>query len=366
MTYRTAEGDILDIRTEEARGFLTKNYPAIMADRPVGMSENYQFMPSFKIAETLIDKFGLGLVSVSQQFSRSRDPRGQEHFMRFRLPETMNLRTVGDSAPELVIMNSHNGRSTLRAYAGIFRLICANGMVVADRTFGRISLRHFGIENNFEAFSGVLDGVAENFGRMDLRMQQLDQMMMTPGQQSGLARAMMKTRGVPDWVEPHMVLQARREIEQTSADGLRSIWKTYNVLQESLAETRDVAFQRAGARARSLRPLSGARAQVLVNERLWQAMEEFVAKHWPELASQIIEEKAIEVSDALAIPVVAEDHGQLETAQESHIVRPFDALMALDYEGMATISDEEVATLSKDDTTKLSKRKSYLKKKAGL
>lgn len=366
MTYRTAEGDILDIRTEEAQGFLRKNYPAIMAERPVGMSEGYQFMPSYKIAEALIEKFGLGLVSVSQQFSRSRDPKGQEHFMRFRLPQTMNLKAVGDSAPELVIMNSHNGRSTLRAYAGIFRMICSNGMVVADRTFGKISLRHFGLENNFEAFSNVLDGVAVNFQRMDLRMQMLDQLMLTPGQQVTLARELMKARGVPDWVEPHMVLKGRREIEMTTPEGTRSAWKTYNVLQESLAEARDIQFQRAGARARALRPLSGARAQVLVNERLWGAMEDFVGKYWPELASDILEGEATEVSDALALPVVAEDHGQQEEAQESTILRQAEELLSLDYESMATISPDELAALSKEDKARLSKRKSYLKKKAGL
>jgi hypothetical protein len=364
MSYRTAEGEILDIRTEEAQGFLRKNYPAIMADRPVNMSDSYQFMSSFKIAETMINKFNMGLVSVSQQFSRSRDPRGQEHFMRFRLPETMNLRTVGDSAPELVIMNSHNGRSTLRAYAGIFRMVCENGMVVADRTFGKINLRHFGLDNNYEAFSKVLDGVAANFSRMDLRMQTLDQLMMTAGQQQGLARAMMKARGVPNWVEPEMVLKARRDIELPNDAGQRSAWKTYNVLQESLAESRDVAFERAGARARSLRPLTGARAEVLVNERLWQAMEEFVGKNWPELASQIIEGKAEEVSDPLALPVVTEDHRQEESEPKTTVLRRFEELMALSHEDMATISEDEVKSLSADNKKKLSSRKSYLKKKA--
>lgn len=365
MTYRTAEGEILDIRTEEARGFLKKHYPAIMAERPINMSESYQFMPSYKIAETLIDKFGLGLVSVSQQFSRARDPNGQEHFMRFRMPSTVSLRSVGDSVPELVIMNSHNGRSTLRAYAGVFRLICSNGMVIADKSFGKISLRHFGHENNFEAFSNVLSGMAVNFQRMDTRMKLLDELMMTPGQQIGLAREMMKARGVPNWVEPQMLLKARRDIEkEDEATGIRSAWKTYNVLQESLAESRDVAFERAGARARSLRPLSGARSQVLVNEKLWAAMEDFIAKNWPELSSDIVDGTADEVAVPLALPVVDGDHRPEEGAQEEHVLRPLSELLELSYEEMATISDDEIAALSKDERTKLSKRKSYLKSKA--
>lgn len=366
MTYRTAENDIMDIHSEEVRGFLAKNYPAVMAERPVGMSDAYQFMPSFKIAETLQDKFGMGLVSVSQQFSRARDPRGQEHFMRFRLPNQIALTAVGDSKAELVIMNSHNGRSTLRAYAGVFRLICSNGMVVADRTFGRISLRHFGIENNFEAFSGVLDQVASNFLRMDGRMHDLDEKMMTPHQQHQMAKALMKARGVPDWVETHMVLKGRRDIEMPDASGLRSIWKTYNVLQESLAESRDIAFERAGARARSLRPLSGARSQVLVNERLWEAMEEFVTINWPELSSEVIDGTASEVAEPPAIAMVAEDQAPEQAGQEEPILRPLDELLSLSYEDMATVSDDELKALGAEERKKLSSRKSYLKKKAGL
>lgn len=372
MTYRTAEGEVIDIRSESQRAFLAKNYPAVMAEAPTGMSDGYQFMPSFKIAENLIEKFGMGLVSVGQQYSRARDPRGQEHFMRFRLPSAINLAKVGDSVPELVIMNSHNGRSTLRAHAGVFRLICANGMVVSDQSFGKISLRHFGIENSFEAFGSVLDDLSNNFTRMDARMGELDEFMLTPGQQIRMARELMDARGVPDWVEPFMVLNGRRAIEMPNPDGMRSIWKTYNVLQESLAEARDIQFERAGARARSLRPLTGARAQVLVNERIWGAMEAFISKNFPEISSVVIEAKAVEkepentqeLLDAPAKPVVDEAHAQETAGQEEPIVRPFEELMALDYEGMATISDAEVAGLGKDDKKKLSSRKSYLKKKA--
>lgn len=364
MTYRTNEGEILDIRNEEARGFLAKHYPAIMAERPIGMSDEYQFMPSYKIAENLIDRFGLGLVSVGQQFSRSRDPRGQEHFMRFRMPTSTALTKVGDSLPELVIMNSHNGRSTLRAYAGVFRLVCSNGMVVAEKDFGKITLRHFGHENNFDAFSKVLDQISGNFKLLDQRMGAMEELRLTPHQQNMLARALMKARGTPDWVEPDMILRGRRPVEVADDNGMRSLWKTYNVLQESLAEAHDIQLDRAGARARSLRPLSGARSQILVNNALWGAMSDFASAHWPELFGELVEGTATEVADPETTAVVAEDHAPEEAGQETTILRRFDEVMALDYEGLATVSDEELKAMDANQRKKFSSRKSYLKKKA--
>jgi ribosomal protein L39E len=363
MTYRTAEGEVLDIRTEEARGFLAKNYPAIMADRPVGMSDEYQFMPSYRIAENLIERFGLQLVAVSQQHSRNRDPRGQEHFMRFRMPNQVALNRVGDSVPELVVMNSHNGRSTLKAYAGIFRLVCSNGMIVSERSFGGIAMRHFGAENSFGRFSTVLDSIGERMSTLDNRMAFMNELMLNGAQQTRLARAMMKARGVPNWVEPSMVLKARRDIEDVKSNGTRSLWLTYNVIQESLAEARDVAFERAGARARSLRPLSGARAQVIVNEALWQAMELFLAAEFPDFAGGVIDLKPDDLQAPVAALVGPEDQAPVETAQESCVLRPFSELIALGYADMATVSDDELKSLSADEKKKLSKRKSYLKSK---
>jgi hypothetical protein len=93
-------------------------------------------------------------------------------------------------------------------------------------------------------------------------------------------------------------------------------------------------------------------------------MEDFASARWPEIFGEMVEGTATEVAALEATAMVAEDHGHEEEPQETIILRRFDELMALDYEGMATISDEEVKALGADEKKKLSSRKSYLKKKA--
>lgn len=345
--YRTAENEFLDLRKPETADWMKATYPAIMADRPVGMSDNYQFMPSYKIAQNLSDHFGMGLVSVGQQFSRRRNPAGQEHFMKFRLPSSLaTLKNVGDSAPELVIMNSHNGRSTIRAYAGVFRLVCANGMVVSERSFGQLKFRHFGIENTFAEFGKVLSVMARNMTVLDARMAKMKEVMLTPHQQNQLAKELMKIRKVPDWVESKSMLEARRPEDQREEDGKRSLWVTFNVLQESLTNS-NITREFEDQRNRSIRPLTGARATILTNERLWAGLEFFIDNHFKKLASETFQQVE---GVATEFPSAAK-------------IRSFDELIAQTSYSSWSVNDEEFANLDPTQKAKLAKRKSYLKGK---
>jgi hypothetical protein len=351
--YRAAEGDKIDMHDSETLKWMTKNYPAVMSTRPIGMSEDYQFMPSFKIAQGLQEHFDLALTQVSQQWSRMRNPAGQEHVMRFRFPgdSQVQLKEVGDSIPELVIFNSHNGRSAIKAFAGVFRLVCSNGMVVADRSFGNLKMRHFGAKNTFAAFGETLSEMARRMTILDKRMKKMQSIILHPHDQNQLARLMIDIRKAPTWVEPHHVLLANRPEDERTEDGSRNLWVTFNVLQENLTK-REIDFRPEGGRPRSIRPLSGARADLLVNEALWQALETFIEDRFPEIQGDVFD----------VIPEVQEKAKALPAPKP--VVRSFDDLIKLNsVTEFDAITDIEKALLSKEERTKIAKRKSYLKSK---
>lgn len=287
--FRADESEFIDVTDKETRSWLNAHYPAIMADRPINMSENYQFMPSHKIAEVLQTKFDMRLHEVHQQWSRSRDPRGQEHYMKFRLPGTYKaFNRVGDSIPELVIMNSHNGRSTIRAYAGLFRFVCSNGMVISERSFGQIKLRHFGERNSFNEFNIVLESMAKNMALLEARMDKMSEIILTKHMQNQLAKAMMEARKTPDWLQAKDVLEARRVQDATDESGKRNLWVTYNVLQENLTN-RSISIPAEGSkRSNAIRPISGARADILSNEKLWTVLDNFIEEKFPKIAKETL------------------------------------------------------------------------------
>src|ERR1700731_5292278 len=69
-------------------------------------------------------------------------PRCSASLPRSSMPS--RLTAVGDSLLEVVLINSHDGSSQYSLQAGVFRLVCSNGMVVADSLLDAIKIRHTG------------------------------------------------------------------------------------------------------------------------------------------------------------------------------------------------------------------------------
>lgn len=329
VNNRAPEGHFFDWTDSDARKAVIQQVPALGATRGVNVSDDYSFMNSSDLISKLQHQ-GYGLVSASQQYSRQRDPKGQEHVMRFR---ALNLigrsRKVDDTYPEIVVMNSHNGRRALSAYFGLFRLVCSNGMVSMDAELGFHRVRHYGSSNTHESVVDVLKNMARKAEVLNRRIELLSSIMLTPHEQNTFAREVAAARGVPSWVEPGMVLEARRSQDERREDGKRSLWKTFNVLQENLT-THELRHEPESGRARSIRPIKGAMKDVLANGQMWEVLSSF--------------------ADKFNTPLQP--------------VRSFDEIMSLGTSAeMDSLTDDERAALTSDEKKKISSRKSYLKRK---
>jgi hypothetical protein len=49
---------------------------------------------------------------------------------------------VGDSVPEVVILNSHDGISAHNLMAALWRLVCSNGLMTSETEFGSVTVDH--------------------------------------------------------------------------------------------------------------------------------------------------------------------------------------------------------------------------------
>ena len=45
---------------------------------------------------------------------------------------------------KLMLTNSHDGKNSFQFQAGLYRLICSNGLVIADEQFESVKMRHMG------------------------------------------------------------------------------------------------------------------------------------------------------------------------------------------------------------------------------
>ena len=134
---------------------LRLNVPVIFATEQVAhASDRYSFIPTTRLLDDM-EKMGWFVVRGNQQ--RSKDPIHTKHEVFLRNSEYPAFEGV---YPEIRIVNSHNRLASFAFYVGLYRLVCDNGLVVADEVFEQLSLRHIGYD--FEDVLALIDTIVDN------------------------------------------------------------------------------------------------------------------------------------------------------------------------------------------------------------
>ncbi|KTD70357.1 hypothetical protein Lsan_0039 [Legionella santicrucis] len=104
-------------------------------------SDKYQHISTINVIEGLMQE-GFYPTWAHQSNCRMETKKAfTKHMIRFRHRDTKPSFT--QLFPELVLVNSHNGLSSYRLNAGVFRLVCSNGLV-AGHSYDELRVRHQG------------------------------------------------------------------------------------------------------------------------------------------------------------------------------------------------------------------------------
>jgi Domain of unknown function (DUF932) len=237
-------------------------------------SAPYTYIPTSEIIAGMMKE---GFQPFKAMQSRSRIAGKSEftkHLIRFRHADYgLNIK-VGDSVPEVVLINSHDGTSAYKLIAGIFRLVCSNGMVVSESETGSVSVMHKG---------NVLDNVIEGSYRVVKESavaletsRAWGQLQLTNGEQNAYAEAAHTLRfadsegKVTTPITAAQLLRPRRS-EDTGSD----LWKTLNRVQENVIKggLHGRAVENGRVRNVSTRAVKGIDQDVKLNRALWQLAE---------------------------------------------------------------------------------------------
>lgn len=239
-------------------------------------SERFQVIPTHQLLSSLSKE---GFVPVRVQVGGSRDEEKRaftKHLIRFRRSDNLSgAPKVGDSYPEVVMMNAHDGTSSYQLHAGLFRLICTNGLTVSDANFGSVKVGHSG--------RGVLDKVIEGTYRVldDAVMaleqaQELQSVTVSRDEQRIFGEAALRLRYDTETlprVEGSQVVRPRR-----AEDAVPSLWHTFNRAQENLVRGGlNYRHENNEGRVsyRDTRPVNSADGDLKLNRALWHLTQEF-------------------------------------------------------------------------------------------
>jgi hypothetical protein len=252
---------------------LRRYAPSIFATQPIDtVSDRYSFLPTSSVLKGMRENGWLP-VRAEQQSVRTEARQGfQKHLIRFARAEHLDSWEKNQVRPEVVLLNSHDKSSAYELHCGLFRLVCSNGMVVADATFKRISIKHSGFnpDSVIEASFEVLGAVPDILSKVKLFQDRI----LTDAERLALAAGAATYRWEdPDKapVSPSTLLNPRR-----FGEGAKDLWTTLNTIQENVIRggQRDYSRRRPdGSRMPKSRAIKGIDEDLKLNKALWRMAE---------------------------------------------------------------------------------------------
>ena len=226
------------------------------------VSEKYSHIPTERVMD---DMSALGWNVVDAKEIKARKNQGfQKHMLVFANPEIVINGNDGDTVfPRILLTNSHDGKNAFTFKAGLFRLVCSNGLVIADEQFGEMKIRHMGYD--FEALQSLITEIVEKLPLTVESMNKFKNKQLSQEQKQKFALEALglrfdtenKTFNVSEFLTP-----TRKEDEGND------LWSVFNLVQEKLVN--GMVDYRAGSKQRKARRIKNFQQDVKLNSELYE------------------------------------------------------------------------------------------------
>lgn len=237
--------------------------PSIFADAPhESRSERYHYLPTIDVVNALRGE-GFFPFFAAQTNVRKADKREHtKHMLRLRHASQINT----EEAPEIILLNSHDGSSSYQMIGGMFRFVCANGMVCGN-TVGDVRVRHSG---KGDIIGEVIEGAYTVRDAFEVIANERDTMRgveLKPQHQRALAQAVLNykhddpTRPAP--IDAEQLLRARRHEDRRD-----DLWTTTNRIQENVIKG-GLSGRNAKGKRTTTRAVKGIDQDLKLNKALW-------------------------------------------------------------------------------------------------
>lgn len=245
--------------------------PAIFADdKHESRSERYTYVSTMDLLRGLA-KEGFRPTYATQQRTRKEGMRGHtKHLIRLRKDFELDK----PEKPEVVLLNSHGGQSSVTEAGGIWRTICMNGHIIGGNSIAKITVPHKGdiVDRVIEGAYTIVQGLQTVAGNVEewkaLPMSRDEQKLLATG--AATVRFDLE-EGEQSPVSLDQILQPRRYEDRRD-----DLWTVYNRVQENLNKGGLYGMKRDSRnRLRNLttRPIKGINQNLALNRALWTLAE---------------------------------------------------------------------------------------------
>ena len=265
---------MLDLQNSEFKSLneLKEIAPSIFTAKPSSdVSDKYSHIPTDRLIKDM-EVLGWGVVDAKEVKAR-KNVGYQKHLVVFRNPDVVINGQNDDTVfPQILLTNSHDGKNAFTFTAGLFRMVCENGLVISTNEFEKVSIRHMGYD--FDELQKQINDMVE---KLPLTVESMNKMIDTKLSQEAIldfAKDMLAVRFPEEELNRITIDMNEFVTPVRDEDKGDDLWSIFNVVQEKIIDG-DFEYI-AGTKVRKARQIKNFKQDMDLNSKMFDVALQYV------------------------------------------------------------------------------------------
>lgn len=249
---------------------LRKSVSSIFTETPMeGLTNKYKHLTTWEVVEDM-NKLGWNVIDAKQVKAR-KGVGYQKHLLIFRNPKLV-IEKDGDTVhPQILLTNSHDGKSSFRFTIGLFRMICENGLVISDKEFSDIKIKHMGYK--FDTLKEVIHDLVSILPKT---INVINKMIETELNDKQIEEFAQKSVEIRFGKDKNYKLDLMDILKPTrKEDEGYSLWNVFNRIQEKMVKGNLTYIAPGKKKFRKARPIKNFIQDMKFNKELFEMATEY-------------------------------------------------------------------------------------------
>ena len=270
---------MINIENLQSTKFMSKNgiaqiAPSVFTMNPSDeVSDKYTHIPTEKVIDDM-DLLGWGVIDAQEVKARTKSTKGfQKHLLVFRNDNIVINGEDGDTVfPQILLTNSHDGKNAFTFTAGLFRMICANGLVIADTEFEDVKMRHMGY--TFEDLQSMIKEMVEKLPLTVESMNKMKDIELEGDQVLEVAKSLLdiRVKGTDNTFNDVAITNVL-ESQRKEDEGM-GLWEVFNRVQENIING-NFYYNTKSGKQRQARIIKNFKQDIDLNRNMFAKALEF-------------------------------------------------------------------------------------------
>ena len=201
------------------------------------------------------------------------------HMIAFQNPN-ISIKQGDDveAFPRIILTNSHDGMNSFRFMIGLFRLVCSNGLIIADENLENLVIRH--IHYTFDDLRNLVNKTITDLPEYIKIVNRMKARHLSKVEQYNFAIDALKIRKNINVLDESFAVCEKTLQDILSPlrdeDADDSLWTVFNVVQEKMIK--GGAYVEAGKenKLRKMRPVKSFVRDLSVNYKMFDIAREYL------------------------------------------------------------------------------------------